>query len=431
MDNIIVKKYKYSLEEVTDPLNAHLNLVQVDLLTNISSATATVNDFGDPEVMVMVSITDKNLQSLIVGNILSVKRQANRPLEDFTIYNVKVDTKMNTIVVLAEPIFNESRNGTVVCLPNNPEDNKMCRLNKLWNVGDISASRQYDQLQLAPLIAYVHGYNINDPEAPGYLTHYHLSSYRLGPDNPMSSGSRNLSVDKKSFLNCIGGSEGSFLDQLHGEMIKQNFSITHYKELGNPKRNFVLSTEHQVTGISIITDISEIINGVVHVFDYENSIISTPARIIATDNLPINGSKTAKVTPIAVQEYRSGRVLVKDWGESADLFSDPNEVGIPAVRRELDVQARQWNNSNKNLGLPKVTINVDFNDLEYFNDDESLKEFSRLFILNLGDSVTIYHAQLKTYITGRVSGFEFDILAERYVKMTIGNAQSDILDRIK
>lgn len=430
MDSIAVQKYKHDLEETGLPVGAHRQLVQVDLLSNIISAKSTVVDFGDPLIEIKVSITEKTLTSLVVGNVVTVRSQKNKVTDDFTIYNVKIDTKANSITVLAEPIFNEARNGTVIILPLKPEDPEDTWIYKGWDIGDISVARKYEQSHLAPVIAFVNGYNASNPEVPGYLTHYNLMTYRLGQDISIAAGNKNLSIDKKNFLSCIGGSQGSFLDQFHGEMEKQGRTITHYKEIGKPNRNFILSTEHQVTGVTVTTDISSIVNGVVHIFDYDDTQSIFDARIFATENLPKGGSKFPTVTRLAPKEYRTGTVLVKDWGESSDLFSDPNEVGVQKVRQQMDVQARQWNASNQHLGLPKVTIDVDFNDLEYFNEDETLEKYARLFVLNLGDGVRIYQAQLDTHITGRVSGFEYDILAERYTKMTIGNAQSDILDRI-
>ena len=71
------------------------------------------------------------------------------------------------------------------------------------------------------------------------------------------------------------------------------------------------------------------------------------------------------------------------------------------------------------LDKPQITATVEFLPLE---DTEEYKDFAVLESVYLGDTVKIFHKNLKLELSAKVISYEFDTLSKRYNKVILGNA---------
>ena len=71
------------------------------------------------------------------------------------------------------------------------------------------------------------------------------------------------------------------------------------------------------------------------------------------------------------------------------------------------------------LDKPQITATVEFLPLE---DTEEYKDFAVLESVYLGDTVKIFHENLKLELSAKVISYEFDALSKRYNKVILGNA---------
>ena len=103
--------------------------------------------------------------------------------------------------------------------------------------------------------------------------------------------------------------------------------------------------------------------------------------------------------------------------QTVDFSSDFDE--IPTVA-QLRSRAEQYITEN-NIGHPSVSIDVSFIALW---QTEDYKDVAPLERVQLGDTVTVHFDKLGIDEQARVIAYEYDVLRERYNKVTIGDAKS-------
>lgn len=397
--------YEYPLENanaVQPGYNYGRDSVRIGLLTDIISAKATVTNFGDPTISVVCKLTDSNRKMAVnnreIRTFYAEKQPENRyNRSKFVIYDVKLDSQNATISILAEPITNYARNGIYPPMYGSAYYTSVEDLYSFPKVMTIQDEKRYPYLKFSTD-------RVNTAKDPLHLI-----------------------LEKKNRLEVMGGTEGSLLDIYGGEFFKSDGYIFNRKQIGEVDRGVVLNTNDNVTGVTIETNTVEVVNAVLHYYTYQDE--NNGIHYVYA-NVSDNGKTPALFKLIKGNEQRNGKYMLKDWTDQSEDIGKPPETGLTQVVARLISLATQWNNNNRNLGDPKITVNIDFVSLARSNELKGTP-YEKVAQLGLGDGVKVYHEQLKTLIETRVSGYEFNIVSGTYDKITLGNGTKTILNRIK
>ena len=109
--------------------------------------------------------------------------------------------------------------------------------------------------------------------------------------------------------------------------------------------------------------------------------------------------------------------------QTVDFSSDFEET--PTVA-QLRARAQTYVTAN-NIGHPKINVDIDFVALWQTSEYANIAPLERV---QLGDTVTVYFERLGINETARVVAYEYDVLRERYNKITIGDAKSSLAKTI-
>ena len=105
--------------------------------------------------------------------------------------------------------------------------------------------------------------------------------------------------------------------------------------------------------------------------------------------------------------------------QTVDFSSDFDE---PPTVSQLRTRAQQYVEAN-NIGHPSVSVEVDFVALWQTQEYANIAPLERV---QLGDTVTVRFDKLDINEQARVVAYEYDVLRERYNKITIGDAKSSL-----
>nr|DAS56866.1 MAG TPA: tail protein [Caudoviricetes sp.] len=117
-------------------------------------------------------------------------------------------------------------------------------------------------------------------------------------------------------------------------------------------------------------------------------------------------------------DYPKERVFVLDC--SSDFENKP-------TKEQLNNKAMQYIRSN-NLGIPKVSIDVSFIQLWQTEEYKNIVSLERV---SLCDTVHIVFEKLGVDATAKVIKTEYNVLTDRYDKVTLGEARSNFAETIK
>jgi len=117
-------------------------------------------------------------------------------------------------------------------------------------------------------------------------------------------------------------------------------------------------------------------------------------------------------------DYPKENIHVLDC--SADFDKKPD-------KQQLNMRAKQYVKSN-NIGIPKLSIDVSFIQLW---QTEEYKDVVSLERVSLCDTVHVVFDKLGVNAVAKVIKTEFDVLNERYIKITLGEARSSFGEAIR
>lgn len=201
----------------------------------------------------------------------------------------------------------------------------------------------------------------------------------------------------------LGGVEGSILDQFGGEYEFDEYNVILHRERGSDN-GVTLRYGKNITDINQEENIANTITGVVPF--WKNS----------------DGSTVVTLTEKAVysshaSQYSQHLTSVLDL---TDQFEEqPTESA-------LRTKAQAYVNKS-DFGVPKVSIDVSFVDLR---GTEGYDDAIELETVHLCDTVSVQFVPLGINTTAKVVKCEYDVLAERYNKITIGSIRSSLATTI-
>lgn len=214
------------------------------------------------------------------------------------------------------------------------------------------------------------------------------------------------SYDQKapaSIRSRLGGTEGSVLDQFHGEYEWDVYDVKFWANRGQTK-NIPLRYGKNITDIKQEAEISQTITGIVpYWMDNEgNNLVTLPERVVYSPN---------------ASAYSQKLTVPMDF--SADFEEQPTEATLRA-------HAQAYVNQS-GIGIPKVSIDVSFVNLA---DTDEYKDLLELQEVNLCDTIPVQFEPLGIDTTAKIVKTEYDVLTEKYNKITVGSLRSNLATNI-
>lgn len=205
-----------------------------------------------------------------------------------------------------------------------------------------------------------------------------------------------------SFRSRLGGVLGSVLDCFGGEYEFDQWNVKLHAHRGTDRG---VSIEYGKNLLSVTQEenIANVVTGIVPMWKSNDgdTVVTLPEVLIESEY---------------ADRYTYKRNIVYDF--SSEFQDQPTE-------EELRAKAESYVSSNL-IGVPEVSIDVDFVAL---SDTEEYKDLERERI-NLCDTVTVRFAELGIDTTAKVVKTVYDVLGERYTKVSIGSVKASIVDTV-
>ncbi|PTY79616.1 hypothetical protein B5V89_05060, partial [Heyndrickxia sporothermodurans] len=205
-------------------------------------------------------------------------------------------------------------------------------------------------------------------------------------------------------LQMVAGIDGSILDHWGGEIERDNFRIVMHKRRGSDD-GVLIAYKKNLTGLEAKFDTSKVIT---RIFPYkiirdeeteEEQVITIPGKYIDSPN---------------INKYPFIRILPVDYSEDESVTD----------QESLQAKASTYFNSGSK-DLPTVSMEVEFEPLW---DTEEYKDVAALERVGMGDTVTVHHSKMGVDVKAHVVKIEYDTIAEKNRKVTIGDVQARFTD---
>ena len=202
-----------------------------------------------------------------------------------------------------------------------------------------------------------------------------------------------------SIRSKLGGTEGSILERFQGEYEFDNFDVHLWTNRG-ANNGVTIRYGKNLTDLEQETNIESTITGILPY--WENEETQVIGSIVYSDN---------------VGNFPYHRTEVIDF---SDKFEDP------PTAEDLEDEAQSYIDRNK-IGVPNVNLKISFVALW---QTEEYKDLAALERVNLCDTVTVIFDRLGVSATAQVIKTTYDVLAERYTEIEVGDAKGSLGDTI-
>lgn len=197
----------------------------------------------------------------------------------------------------------------------------------------------------------------------------------------------------------IGGSEGSILDQFGGELEWDNFTVKLHHNRGR-ETNVTLLYGKNLTELTQEENINNTVTGVIGYWKNEGEIIVGDVQLASNH-----------------ASYARERIVSIDFTQSLGTETIPPKSAINNIAQ---LYANQHN-------LPNVNIKLSFLDLA---QTEEYKNMIPLETLHLCDHVKVRFEKLKVEETARIVKTVYNVLADRYTSIEVGDAISSLAEAV-
>lgn len=296
----------------------------------------------------------------------------------------------------------------IVAKPSTGTDNQPFRIYNISKPidGKVTINAQHISYDLTKNVCMP--FSVSASSSACYQVLQNLKSYAVEtcPFNFSTDVVTVASYDQKapaSIRSRLGGTEGSVLDQFHGEYEWDVYDVKFWANRGQTK-NIPLRYGKNITDIKQEAEISQTITGIVpYWMDNEgNNLVTLPERVVYSPN---------------ASAYSQKLTVPMDF--SADFEQQPTEA-------TLRTHAQAYVNQS-GIGIPKVSIDVSFVNLA---DTEEYKDLIALQAVKLCDTIPVQFEPLGIDTTAKIVKTEYDVLAEKYRKITVGSLRSNLATNI-
>lgn len=220
-----------------------------------------------------------------------------------------------------------------------------------------------------------------------------------------------------SFRNWIGGREGSILDVYGGELEWDKFTIKLHAARGI-NRGLVLRYGKNITDISKEQGIDHTISGVCPFMRAgDGSVITLQQHVVWRSTI----TQPARAVGMDFSSYIDEQAIREAHPDETDQQINYRLANALQAAAEAYV-------ANELPASPTDTIEVAFVNL---GDTEEYKDMAALFTqAALCDIVTIIYPRLDIQTTAKIIKTEYNVLLERFEKLTIGKARATLGDKL-
>lgn len=194
----------------------------------------------------------------------------------------------------------------------------------------------------------------------------------------------------------IGGMEGSLLDSYGGELEWNRYTVKLWSSRGADNGVKIAYTKN-LTGLEYDIDMSNVYTGAVAYYNNNGTYVQGTLQTVT------NG-------------WSYNRTIVLD--ATQDFDSTPTQA-------QLNTYAAQY--LSNNAPAPNISVEVEFVPLW---QTEEYKEYYGLEHVGLCDTVTVLYPPLNLSIKAKVVKTAYNVLADRYDKITISTIRSSLADII-
>lgn len=320
--------------------------------------------------------------------------QLNQTIECRITEGLNDKFELNMILLNTDKLFDQIRIGSVIsAIPNTTSGKQgfvVEQISKAIN-GEVSifathiAQHRSKLIPISPFTAT----SLSDAITKIFANSLESNPFTLSTDKTVATAM--ALQNPRSFREMMGGMEGSLLDVYGGEYQYDNFAIS------------LLNRRGRNNGLSVLYGKNMTDFNATNDFDWEQS---------ATGVLPFWADDVNTVVgSIQYSPYKSlysyNKTIVMD-------FTDKFENQPSAA--DLNTEAASWIASR---GLPTTNIEVAFDQL---STDKTI---------SLGDTVHVINGVYNVDYEARIVETEYDVLADRYTKVTVGQRKTSINDAIR
>lgn len=224
-------------------------------------------------------------------------------------------------------------------------------------------------------------------------------------------------TEPASFRNWIGGREGSILDVYGGELEWDKFTIKLHAARGI-NRGLVLRYGKNITDISKEQGIDHTISGVCPFMRAgDGSVITLQQHVVWRSTI----TQPARAVGMDFSSYIDEQAIREAHPDETDQQINARLVAALQTAAEAYV-------TNELPASPTDNIEISFVNL---GDTEEYKDMAALFTqAALCDTVTIIYPRLDIQTTAKIIKTEYNVLQERFEKLTIGKARATLGDKL-
>lgn len=223
--------------------------------------------------------------------------------------------------------------------------------------------------------------------------------------------STSWTIDKvQSARQALGGVSGSLLDLWGGEYRFDNYHISLKKQRGTVS-NTLLSYGRNITDFDQEENITDTYTSIYPFATYTENSSDSESKLLTLSELTIDSKY--------VGNYPNRKILPVDLTAKFAAGEKPTEAKL----REF---AKSYVTAN-DIGVPKVSIKLSFVDLSQNSNYEALQ---LLEVLDLCDTVPVRFTKLGVDTKTKVSRVVWDVLADHYTSMELGDTRYTISDMI-
>ncbi len=207
-----------------------------------------------------------------------------------------------------------------------------------------------------------------------------------------------------SIRQCIGGTEGSVLDQFGGELEWDGWTVKLHRNRGVTVPTVTLKYGKNITDLTQEQEISSTVTGVCPYWidGTTEEIVTLPEKVVESQY---------------ANNYAYRRTIPLDLTQ--DFQTKPTQS-------QLRTKAQAYVNQ-AGVGIPKVSIEVSF---VHLADTEEYKDIAPLETVRLCDVVNVNFEKLGISTTAKVVKTVYNVLTEKYESVSIGNVRTNLATTI-
>ncbi len=207
-------------------------------------------------------------------------------------------------------------------------------------------------------------------------------------------------------LQMIAGTEGSILQIWGGQIERDNFNLIMHKRRGSDD-GVLVTYKKNLTGLEAKFDESNVVTRIFP-FKYVEASDDEPEQLITIDGKYIDSPN--------INKYPVIKILPVDFSDDESI---KNKTDLYNASKDF------FKTGSKDL--PTVEMEVEF---EPLHGTEEYKDIAVLELVGMGDTITVRHSEMGVDVKGQVVQVEYDAIAEKNKKVSIGNVKARLTDTI-